>query len=125
MLYGIAPAAGAIFRRLVRLGRSPLTRAMLFAEGCGGTAYSCGRFSNLCGLAHTSVASAVWCASSSLSCASLHFCNLFVYRGTFAVVHRAVHRETGEVVAIKAVDKLLLDTETRVRFVAGGILPFG
>lgn len=34
-------------------------------------------------------------------------------KGTFAVVHRAVHRETGEVVAIKAVDKLLLDTETR------------
>lgn len=39
LLYGIAPAAGAIFRRLVRLGRSPLTRAMLFAEGCGGTAF--------------------------------------------------------------------------------------
>ncbi|GAB0497978.1 hypothetical protein MMPV_009317 [Pyropia vietnamensis] len=34
-------------------------------------------------------------------------------KGTFAVVHRAVHRETGEVVAIKAVDKMLLDTNTR------------
>lgn len=75
-------------------------------------------------IAFVCIASAGRCVWALFAC-NLRFasllCTVCVHRGTFAVVHRAVHRETGEVVAIKAVDKMLLDTETRVRYAARGV----